>query len=66
MVRMARRIRARFYAVNNTFVNNYGGGTYVLVSNTPTTVNLTNNIFAGGGAPLSSFVGTPPNNLAKQ
>jgi hypothetical protein len=53
----------QFYAVSNTFVNNFGGGTYVVVSNTPTTVDMTNNIFAGGGTLLSSSVGTPANNL---
>ncbi len=53
----------RLYVVNNTFVNNVGVGTFVAVSNTPTSVSVIDNIFAGGGTLLSSPVGTPTNNL---
>jgi Bacterial Ig-like domain (group 3)/Fibronectin type III domain len=55
----------QLYVVNNTFVNNYGGGTYVVGNTTypPSTVLLENNIFAGGGA-LANVVATETTNLA--
>jgi len=54
----------QLYVVNNTFVNDYGGGTYVLgnSSEPPSTVLLQNNIFAGGGT-VASMAYTNVSNL---
>jgi hypothetical protein len=53
----------QLYAVNNTFVNDYGGGTYVVGnSGNPPTTLLENNIFAGGGT-LSSVAFSNVTNL---
>ena len=50
------------YVVNNAFVNDLGGGTFVAVGGTPADVRLVNNIFAGGGTVLSG-PGTLTTNL---
>jgi hypothetical protein len=54
----------QLYVVNNTFVNDYGGGTYVFgnASAPPSTLLLENNIFAGGGS-LASVAYTSVTNL---
>ena len=64
----------KLYVVNNTFVNDLGGGTFVAVvrghqshrrGSMPTDVRLVNNIFAGGGAVLAGK-GRLKNNLASE
>jgi len=51
------------YVVNNTIVNDYGGGTFVYVSGSPSASILVNNLFIGPGAVLRGQ-GTQKTNLA--
>ena len=53
------------YLVNNTFVNDYGGGTFVVGNATypPSALLLQNNLFAGGGT-IANLSYTNTTNLA--
>src|SRR5271166_5664032 len=51
------------YVVNNTIVNDYGNGTFVRVSGSPSSSRLVNNLFIGPGTLLRGQ-GTQTTNLA--
>ena len=51
------------YVVNNTIVNDYGNGTFVRVSGSPSSSRLVNNLFIGPGTVLQGQ-GTQTTNLA--